>query len=302
MRNRSSGKRQQLERLQRQPNVLQRRHIRVAEQKQLVGLVERREHRPVEERRRVDDHEIVGLAGDLEQRANRLLADELGILRAHRSRQDVDAGRVALGVDAELLAVQRGRGAEQLAHRVVGGEAEHDRGVAELQVEVDQQRLLARMRRCRDRKVGRDDRLARAALRREDGDDTTVAADLGLAGGLGRLLDHEEHALAAAQAAAARRRCRRRAPSGRARSKARSSRARPARRCARAAAPAPRGAPTRPRARALRRRAVRLVAPGELRELEGVQRGHSLAQRGGRLAVPGEGDAEAAISGHLSPR
>ena len=47
---------------------------------------------------------------------------------------------------------------------------------------------------------------------------------------------------------------------------------------------------------------LRVVAPGELHELEGVQRGHPLAQRRRRLAVTGEGDAEATISGHLSPR
>src|SRR3954466_10866003 len=51
--------REQLERLQREAQVLQRRHVQAREQEQLVGAVERRQHRAVEERRGVDDDRVV---------------------------------------------------------------------------------------------------------------------------------------------------------------------------------------------------------------------------------------------------
>ena len=51
--------RQQLERLEAEPDVLDRRHVQPAEQQQVVGPVERRQHRPVEEGRRVDDDRVV---------------------------------------------------------------------------------------------------------------------------------------------------------------------------------------------------------------------------------------------------
>ena len=158
------------------------------------------------------------------------------------------------------------------------------------------------MRCCRDRKVGRDDRLSGAALRREDGDDTTVAAELRLAGGLRRLLDHEEHALAAG------RQREHVGDAGVERPADEPARRRGRREHDRCAAVL---AQLRQLLAGLRLALVhehcdverlRVVAPGELSELEGVQRGHPLAQRGRRLAVTGEGDAEAAISGHWSPR
>ena len=86
--------RQQLERLQAQPDVLDRRHLEPADEQQLVGAVERRQHRPVEERRRVDDDHVVRLARDLEQAGQLRLGDQLGVLRPDRRREDVEPGGV----------------------------------------------------------------------------------------------------------------------------------------------------------------------------------------------------------------
>src|SRR5436190_6298749 len=83
---------QQVERLQRQLDVLDRRDVERGDEQELVGAVERREHRPVEARRGVDDDHVVALLGDGEQVAEALLGDELGILGPKRRRQDVHAG------------------------------------------------------------------------------------------------------------------------------------------------------------------------------------------------------------------
>src|SRR6185312_872526 len=58
---------EEVERLQRQLDVLDRRHVERRDEQKLVGAVERREHRPVEEGRRIDDDDVVALLGDREQ-------------------------------------------------------------------------------------------------------------------------------------------------------------------------------------------------------------------------------------------
>src|SRR5262249_22548942 len=83
--------REQLERLEAQAYVLDRRYVEPAEQEQVVGAIERREHRAVEERRRVDDDRVVRSPRDLEQACELALGDELGVLGLERSGQDVDA-------------------------------------------------------------------------------------------------------------------------------------------------------------------------------------------------------------------
>src|SRR6185312_15345924 len=60
---------QQVERLQGELHVLDGGNVHRGDQQELVGTVERREHRPVEERRRVDDDDVVALLGDREQMA-----------------------------------------------------------------------------------------------------------------------------------------------------------------------------------------------------------------------------------------
>ena len=61
--------RQQIERLQREAQVLQGGHVERAEQHELIRPVERGQHRTVEERRRVDDDDVERLTCDLEQPA-----------------------------------------------------------------------------------------------------------------------------------------------------------------------------------------------------------------------------------------
>src|SRR5262249_5118489 len=79
-------------------------------------------------------------------------------------------------VARELLRIELTRSDDQVVDRLLRLDAEHDRGVAELQVEVEEQRLPALELRERTREVRRGDRLARPALRREDRDDLAVTA------------------------------------------------------------------------------------------------------------------------------
>ena len=60
-------------------------------EQQLIGPVEGGQHRAVEERRGVDDDHVVRLARDLEQPGQLGLGDELGVLRAQRRREHVEA-------------------------------------------------------------------------------------------------------------------------------------------------------------------------------------------------------------------
>ena len=121
--------------------VLQRQHVQRAEQQQLVGAIESRQHRPVEERRCVDHDHVERLASNLEQAAELGLRHELCILRSKRSRQDLEPARVLGRVTGQLLGVELTRGDDQVIDRLLGLDAEHDRGVPELQVEVEKQCL-----------------------------------------------------------------------------------------------------------------------------------------------------------------
>ena len=71
------------------------------------------------------------------------------------------------GVAGELLRVELAGSDDEVEDRLLRLDAEHDRRVPELQVEVEQQRALALALRERGGQVRRDDRLARPALRRE---------------------------------------------------------------------------------------------------------------------------------------
>ena len=83
----SSGNESILSVLSASRTFFKRRQVGVAEHEQTVGEIERREHRPVEERRRVDDDNIVRLARNVEQRTHGLFADKLSILGVHRRGQ-----------------------------------------------------------------------------------------------------------------------------------------------------------------------------------------------------------------------
>ena len=102
-------------------------------------------------------------------------------------------------VARELLRVELARGDDQVVDRLRRLEPEHDRGVAELEVEIEQERPAALVLRERRREVRGRDGLARAALRREHGDDPAVAgrAALGLepAAGVTGLAEREDDVL-----------------------------------------------------------------------------------------------------------
>ena len=126
---------EQVERLEREADVLHRRNVRRRDEQQLVAAVERREHRAVEERRRVDDDRVVHPACRLEDRRDARGVDLLALLGPERCRQDVQPASVLDDVTAELLGVEvagrRGKIVQRLAR------ADRDRG------------------RCRRRRTGR---------------------------------------------------------------------------------------------------------------------------------------------------
>ena len=207
---------EQVERLQREADVLQRRHVEPAQHQQLVGPVERGQHRPVEERRGVDDDHVVRLPRHLEQPRELRLGHELGVLRAQRRRQDVDPAPVPGHVAGELLGVELARGDDEVVDRLLRLEPEHDRGVPELEVEVEQERALLLVLREAGGQVRRGHRLAGPALRREDRDDAAATGvrafgDEPAARGCGPCAERRRRSRSAAAAAGRRRRPRLRA-------------------------------------------------------------------------------------------
>ena len=158
--------REELQCLQAQPDVLDRRHVEPAQEQQLVRAVERRQHRPVEERRGVDDDHLVRLLGHLEQPAELRLGDEArrppaGLAPAG-PRRPLRAGSCSRRASRVELA----RRDDQVVDRLVGLDTEHDRGVSELEVKVEEQRLLSAVLRERRGEVRRHDGLAGPALGR----------------------------------------------------------------------------------------------------------------------------------------
>ena len=138
------------------------------------------------------------LARDLEQAPELRLRHELCVLRAKRSRQHLEPARVLGRVAGQLLRVELARGDDQVIDRLLGLDAEHDRGVAELQVEVEEERLAPLELRAGGGEVGGGDRLAGPALRREDRHDLAVPAGAGVvmpAGRVRRLADREDDVL-----------------------------------------------------------------------------------------------------------
>jgi hypothetical protein len=93
---------------------------------QLVGPVERREHRPVEERRRVDHDRLIRAASHLEQARHLSLRHELGVLWTQGRREDVDAGGMLCDVPGELLRVELARRDDEVVDRLLRLETEDD--------------------------------------------------------------------------------------------------------------------------------------------------------------------------------
>ncbi len=141
-----------VDRLEPDADVLQRRHLGIADEQQLVGVIERGEHRGVEQRARVDDDGVVGVAGSRRARRRARPGRPRPPPRAAAARA---ARRRPSGVGADerlqLVAVDvAGRGGE-VGDRRPRRDRQRERGVAELQVEVDEQRPLARARQPRPR-------------------------------------------------------------------------------------------------------------------------------------------------------
>ena len=82
-------------------------------------------------------------------------------------------------VAAELVRVELARRGDEVDDRLGRIDAHHDPDVAELQVEVDQQRVALEPVAVGAGEAGRDRRLADAALGREDRDDAALAARAG---------------------------------------------------------------------------------------------------------------------------
>ena len=133
------GEREQLERLHREAHVLQRRHVEAAEHQQLVGPVERGQHRPVEEGRGVDDDDVVRLPRHLEQAGQLRLVTSLVLGRSGAGRM---SSPHVLRRSPRASRSRARPGDDEVVDGLLGLESEHDRGVAELQVEVEQERAL----------------------------------------------------------------------------------------------------------------------------------------------------------------
>ena len=102
-------------------------------------------------------------------------------------------------VALELARVEGAGRCHEVVERSLGVDPQHDRRVAELQVEVDEQHALIRPRCERRGNVGREHRLAGATLRREHGDDASVGALVAVAripaGTLACLVDRKRQLL-----------------------------------------------------------------------------------------------------------
>src|SRR5439155_19153185 len=147
----------------------------------------------------VDDDQVVRLLRHLHQAGQLRLGDELRVLGPDRRGEDVEARGVARRVAGQLLGIELARSGDEILDRLLRLDPEHDRGVPELEVEVEQQGSLARCLGERGGEVRRHDGLARPALGREDGDHAAVAAwaaaPLAAAAGVARLADGKDDVL-----------------------------------------------------------------------------------------------------------
>ena len=85
-------KREELEGLQAQPDVLDRRHVEPAERSNRSSVWSSvASIGPWKNGERVDDDQVERLLGDLDQPGQLRLGDELGVLGPDRRRQDVEA-------------------------------------------------------------------------------------------------------------------------------------------------------------------------------------------------------------------
>ena len=119
--------------------------------------------------------------------------DRTRLIRPGRREEDAHPRRVAHEVITDLVGVDRACGPSEVVDRLVGTNAERETDVAELKIQVDEDRLVPR-RSQRNGEIGRDQRLARPALRPQDADHRSkcdAARNRGAAAPRHRLLERE---------------------------------------------------------------------------------------------------------------
>ena len=106
--------------------------------------------------------------------SEQLDGDRARLIGPRRREQDLDPRVVRHHVVVELVLVEGAARDGEVVHRLLRGQAHAEPDVAELQVEVDDEHLLAGEGE-RDREVARGQGLARAALRAEHADEAPFA-------------------------------------------------------------------------------------------------------------------------------
>ena len=165
---------EQVERLQRQLEVLQGGDVERRHEPEHLARVEGREHVVGERRRRVDDDVVEHAAQDPQHVGDQVGGDALRSPRLERRDQRREPGRVRCEQAGEPGLVERAGERDRVGDGVGREELQGDRDVAEGQVEVDQADLLATVLGQRHGEVRRDRRLPAAALGREDRDDPSA--------------------------------------------------------------------------------------------------------------------------------
>ena len=169
---------EQVERLERELEVLQRRDVQRGQQAEHVARVERGQHVVGERRRRVDDDEVEHALEDAQHVGDQRRRDAFRRARLDRRDQRRQAGGVRRQQSGEAGLVERAGQRDGVGDRVRGEELQRDRDVAEREVEVDQADLASPAVGEGDGEVGRERGLAAAALGREDRHDPAARAFL----------------------------------------------------------------------------------------------------------------------------
>ena len=160
--------------LQEEAHILDTRDFETEHRKDHIGGIQDRERRVVEERRAVDDHQVMRCPQRLQDLPDPFRRHQLRHLGGRRCEQDADARRV---IDDERVdGLDLAAGCLDLRHQVcdrfaLGIEVEQHADVAELERAVHDDDPLAELRCGGDREVDGHRRAADAALGAEDRDD-----------------------------------------------------------------------------------------------------------------------------------
>ena len=166
----------ELERLEPELGVLERQGVEHPDHDDVGRVVDRRDDLRREARRRVDDDPVVVLAQDRVDLAQELGADGARLIGPARRDERMNARGVVRHEGLELVPVEDARRLGEVVDRLLRRQAETERNVAELEIEVDERDLLAALREA-DGEVRRRQGLAGAALRPQDADQPGVLVD-----------------------------------------------------------------------------------------------------------------------------